>query len=473
MAITLRPYQEKAVGEVRDALRAHPRVLLVSPTGSGKTRMFAYITDAASARGNAVTILAHRQEIVDQIGAALDEIGVRHGRIAAGHTMTDDPVQVAMVQTLARRLDRVRRPALLVVDEAHHGVAGSWQKITAAWAGIKILGVSATPERLDGRGLKDAFDVLVQGPTIKSLIGSGFLAEFDYFAPPTKIDLSEVKTRMGEYAIDQLAVAMDKAAITGDAVEHYREHLAGRPAIAFCCTVAHAEHVAAQFRAAGFKAASVDGAMDKARRRDAISALGDGRLNLLSSCDLISEGVDVPICAGAILLRPTKSLALHLQQCGRVLRPKKDGGKAVILDHVGNWHRHGPIDAERAWSLDGRTKKAAAPGVRQCKTCFIVIPAGTRPDCADTACPLLTADAEARALPEQVAGKLERVAAPSDIVTFDWAGGIDVLRAQGPEWKALLARAEGDRGRLQQIAKARKYHHAWVDRVLAGGRRAA
>ena len=464
--INARPYQTDLIDRAREAMRRHRRVVIVSPTGSGKTVCFAIITTAASSRGKRVYIAAHRAEIVDQISAALDRMGVRHGRIQPSHTMTGDLVQVAMIQTLARRLDKIAEPDLFVIDECHHAISSTYATITEAWQRTRILGVTATPERMDGKGLIAAFDDIVIGPTPKFLISEGFLSGYEYLAPPQIADFSAVKTVMGDYAINDLAAAVDKAVITGDAIGHYRMHLDGRPAVAFCATVAHAEHVAAEFCAAGYRAASVDGAMDKSTRRDRLASIGDGRLHVLTSCELISEGVDVPVIAGAILLRPTKSLAMFLQQIGRVLRPKPDGSRAVILDHVGNVHRFGLPDAPREWSLEGRKKRDTAGSVHQCKQCYRVFSGGSgwqddavcggdrdAPDC------ILTAKPEAvRAPMEQIDGTLERVTVDT---TPDWAQGIDVLTAKGDQWKRLMRLAR-THDQLREVARIRGYKPSWV-----------
>jgi superfamily II DNA or RNA helicase len=467
--VQLRPYQTAMAADIRTAFAGHRRVLAVAPTGSGKTMLFSYICRAAAAKGNRVTIIAHRTEIVDQISRALDLMGVRHGRIQAGHAATDDPVQVAMVVTLGKRLDRVPEPALLIIDESHHATAGSYAKIAEAWQRAKILGVTATPSRLDGKGLGDCFDNMVIGPAMADLIEQGYLARYTYLAPPEKADLSSIKTRGGDFAIDQLAAAMDKAVITGDAIGHYRQHLGGRPAIAFCVTVEHAEHTAEQFRAAGYNAASVDGSMDRAERRDRMAAIGDGRLNVLTSCELISEGVDIPVVAGAILLRPTKSLSMFLQQVGRSLRIKPDGSAAVIIDHVGNVHRHGMPDAPREWSLDRAKRRVVPANAATCEQCYRVFQVApgwkAEAECMQdrpVGCVLNAPEAAGgKDAPEVVEGTLVVVTN-----TPDWAGGINLATARGPDFGELLDLAGADVARLKQIAKARKYHHKWVDHVL-------
>jgi superfamily II DNA or RNA helicase len=210
-------------------------VLYQAPTGSGKTVLFTAVVSGAAERGNRVVILGHRQEIVDQISEALDALGVAHGLIAAGHPETPLlSVQVASVATLIRRLDRFTGADLLVIDEAHHAVAGMWRKIIAALSQAKILGVTATPERLDGRGLRD---VLVIGPAVADLIEGGFLAPFVTYAPPRTPDLTGVRSRMGDYAVGELSAAMSRGVIIRGAVEEYAQRCPGAPAIVFCVDI--------------------------------------------------------------------------------------------------------------------------------------------------------------------------------------------------------------------------------------------
>jgi superfamily II DNA or RNA helicase len=387
--ITLRDYQLDLVDGVRGSYRSGKRSpLVVSPTGSGKTVLFAYIAQGTSAKGNSVVILVHRQELVDQTCRTLRAFGVDHGVIAAGRTPDRSlPVQVASVQTYVRRLDSFR-PALIIADEAHHATAGSWRKVISHHSQARVLGVTATPQRLDGRGLKDVFDDLIRGPEVADLIEGGHLAPPVYFAPPIVADLSHIGTRGGDFAQEELAEEMDKPMITGDAVEHYSRICRGAPAVAFCCSVKHAQHVAEQFNAAGFRAATIDGTMDREARREVVRALGDGRLHVLTSCEIINEGFDLPLVTAAILLRPTKSLGLHLQQIGRVLRPAPGKAKAIILDHVGNLSRHGFAEDVRDWTLEGRKKKKRKASddeeiqQRQCPECYCCHPpAPVCPEC--------------------------------------------------------------------------------------------
>lgn len=473
----LRPYQDEGVAEIRAAFADGNRaVLFVLPTGGGKTVVFSYIAHGAAAKDNAVIIVVHREELLAQASANLHGIGVRHGIIAPAHAHTRDIIQVASVNTLVNRIKSPRKPrppALVVFDEGHHATAGMWSQIEAAYPEAKILGVTATPCRADGRGLGSVYNTMVVGPSIAELIDQGFLVQPIVFAPPSA-DLSKVHTRGGDFAKDEAAEAVDKPKITGDAVAHYRRLCDGQPAIAFCASIAHAEHVASTFRSQGYRAQSVDGNMDPVARRQAIQQLATGQLNVMTSCDLISEGTDVPVVAAAILLRPTKSTGLFLQQVGRALRPVyapgynldtlagraaaiAGGGKraAYVLDHVGNCLRHGLPDDPREWSLAGgalRAKKdadeAKGPITRQCPQCYRM----HRPQPLCPHCKYVYPGA----MPEQVEGELQQVTRE------------DAQRRQRQEIMDLQrALAESnDRGSVERIAEERGYKPGWVDYIM-------
>ena len=386
---SLRPYQSQAVDQVREAFRAgRRRPLLVAPTGSGKTVIFSYVTANAAAKGNRTLVLVHRAELLNQTHAALSQLEVPHGLIAAGKTADHSHLtQVASVQTLIRRLDHVRPPDLIVIDEAHHATAGAWATVLARWPNARVLGVTATPQRLDGKGLGEVFDDLIRGPEVTKLIEGGYLCKPVYYAPKT-VSMEGVHKVAGDFNRAEMAERMDKPTITGDAVTHYRKYAEGQPCIVFCTGIKHAEHVAQAFNAAGYRFAVLDGTLSPEERAARVASLGSGRLHGLVTVDIVSEGFDLPIVACAILLRPTASLSLHLQQIGRVLRPAANKPRAVILDHVGNCRRHGLAEEVRDWSLDGikrRGKRGPQDDVadtRQCPECFAVhTPSPTCPQC--------------------------------------------------------------------------------------------
>ena len=367
--MNLRPYQQQLINDIRLQYQlGRKSVLAVLPTGGGKTVCFSYIAEQASRKGNRVLVLVHRQELLDQASRAMP---VPHGRISAGKAMDlSHSVQVASVQTVARRLHLLPSDffQLLVVDEAHHTTAGTWARVIEHFAAAKLLGVTATPIRGDGRGLGEHYQAMVEGPTAQQLTDEGYLAGAKVLAPPG-FDSTGLRKRMGDF--DTKEAEQRVGTIMGDCLGHYRKHLSGQTAIAFCCSVAHAEAVAALFQSAGIAAASIDGSMDTANRRQLLADLAIGRIKVLTSCALIGEGVDVPSVGGCILLRPTASVGLHLQMIGRCLRPQP-GKRAVVLDHVGNTLRLGHHLEPRDWTLDGvaRRDREAAPSVKVCPQCF-------------------------------------------------------------------------------------------------------
>lgn len=381
--ITLRPYQDGLVSDIRSAyLDGHRSVLAVLPTGGGKTVVFTWMAAEASRRNMRVGICAHRSEILDQIGAALDQFGVQHGYVSPGRSPNPfASVQVCSIQAMAskKRLARyIDNPFdFLIVDEAHHAAGGTqWHKIIEAHRGKRILGVTATPERLSGEPLSVSFDHMIVGPSTAELIALGALSPYRAYAP-SRPDLTGVRSQAGDYVKGELDEAMDRPTITGDAVMHYKRIVPGKRAIVFCVSIAHAEHVAEQFEQAGVKAASIDGKMDRVERRGILKRFADGIVPVLTSCEIVSEGFDVPAIEAAILLRPTQSVTLALQQVGRSLRPYPGKTEAVILDHAGNLMRHGLPDEPREWSLAGRERKRASSSERTmptvvCAGCFAV-----------------------------------------------------------------------------------------------------
>lgn len=382
MRFSLRRYQQKGVEDIREAMRQGAKAVLYTlPTGGGKTVIFCYITEQAAMKQKRVLILVHRRELLLQCSRSLQNCGVSHGVIAPGFTQNRWPVQIGSIQTVIRRLDSIDKPDLIILDEGHHAAASSWETIISTYRDAKYLGVTATPCRLDGRGLGRAagglYDVLVKGPTIQDLTTAGFLVGTDVYAPPSNVDLEGVHTRMGDYDHKEIDERVDKPVVTGCAVTHYRRFCDGQPAIAFCVSVNHAKHVAEEFRGAGFVAVHVDGTMKESDRDMAMNGLADGRIQIITACDIVSEGVDVPRVVCGIMLRPTQSTGLFLQQVGRMLRPSDGKDKAIILDHVGNCLRHGLPHDDREWSLDAPRKeiKKRDPddvSIRQCPQCFAV-----------------------------------------------------------------------------------------------------
>lgn len=482
--MNLRPHQQDGTRRIFQAWAdGAQRVVYQLPTGGGKTHIKSAVAQTWLARGKRVMAIAHRRELVRQISQRFDAFGIEHGVVQSGDRFNPfHRAHVCAVQTLINRMERFpHAPDVILIDEAHHAVAGSWLKVLEQWPKALVLGVTATPERLDGKGLGEVFQELICGPSVRELQELGYLAPYRYLAPPKNLaflqEVRAVSKRAGDFARGELELAVNKRAIVGNAIEYYQRYLNGRPAIAFCVGVRHAQDVAEQFTSAGFRAASVDGSMASAERDDILGAFARGRLSVLTTADLISEGFDVPECAGALLLRPTKSLTLFLQQVGRALRPKADGSPAVIIDHAGNCYDHGMPEQAHQWSLDGRQQREkSASDVHHCATCYRIFDGeGLGRARAQKACPggegawddcgLKAAERGHGSEQEivNVAGELQEMTY-HDFIQMDrpdWTKGISISMAEGAELSTLIARADS-RAKLHQIAKARGYKPGWV-----------
>lgn len=407
--IQLRDYQQAAVDEVRAEFRAknYP-VLFVLATGGGKTYTFSYVASSAAALGNHVIIIVHRKELLLQASASLRNLGIEHGLISPH--FTPDPtkrIQVASIDTLLIRLKKGNFPCrLLIVDEAHHVVADNkWGRVYAALGEPPMLGVTATPVRTDGKGLGEhaggLFKTMVLGPSITELIARGMLINPVVYTSLETPDLSGLKKKKdGDYNERELAARVDKPRITGSAVEQYKKICPGARTIVFCSSIAHARHVVDEFNAAGFRFELLVGEPEmKDSQRTAVNKkLRRGEIHGACTVDLVSEGYDLPDLECCIMLRPTASEALFLQQVGRIMRPSEGKRGCWLLDHVGNVGqmkdgefkpKHGLPNEEREWTLDGREKKRGKKQqeeptlpVTQCPKCFLVHePAPACPKC--------------------------------------------------------------------------------------------
>jgi DNA repair protein RadD len=390
-----RPRQAKAIKDLRTAYRQGFKApILIAPTGFGKSATAICMIQGALEKGKRVWFITHLKEILNDTSGRLTEAGIPHGWIAAGRDGNHRlPVQVAMVQTLVRRLDRYQPPDLIIVDEAHLAVANTYQQIFE-WAGAgpkhtrpggaHLLHLTATPTRLDGRGLGEVADILVPTCSTQDLIDEGLLAPIRYYAP-SEPDLTGVHTVAGDFNQGELAAAMDINVITGCAVTHYRKLADGRPAVAFCVTVEHATNVAEQFKQAGYRAVAISGESDTVARDAALQGLRDGRLDVVCNCALWVAGVDAPSIGCIILLTPTQSVVKHLQSIGRGLRTHPGKTECIVLDHAGNVKRHGLPTDPREWTLAATEKKKNAKKsevpVKTCPVCFATVPSAVT-DCS-------------------------------------------------------------------------------------------
>jgi superfamily II DNA or RNA helicase len=360
MTYALRDYQLDLLDRINKSWFSGTRSIVCQlPTGGGKTILFATAVHEANQKGLKCLVLAHREELIKQAADKLeiitnDPVGI----IKAGYpTNYDRDIQVASVQSLTRRLNHCPEFDLIIVDEAHHSTANSYRTILNRFPAAKVLGVTATPIRLDGRGFKDIFDELICGVTVSELIESGSLSQYKYFATEVSMSVEGVGKRQGDFKAEDVARANPVAGLAGDVVKSYCDYLKGKQAVIFCINVEHSIAIAEHFKAAGIIAHHLDGNTPSGERADAMTHFRDKRIQVLTNCALLDEGLDIPSLDGVILARPTQSLSRFLQMVGRALRPCEGKDRAIIIDLAGNYERLGMPDDVRVWTLDGLEKK--------------------------------------------------------------------------------------------------------------------
>ncbi len=389
-----RDYQLDLLWAVVDAVRqGHRRILLQLPTGGGKTK----IATALLASASWAQFIVHRKELIEQTSRSFLSAGVAHSFVAADKPYDPDAaVLLCGIVTLAERMGVVLPPDIVVWDEAHHLNAATWAEVMRAYPDALHIGLTATPQRLDGRGLGEHFETMVLGPSVRWLIDNAYLSDFDYYGPPPS--------------------GANESALLGDVVDHYLAHAAGQQGIVFASNRDHSKELAAEFVRRGVPALHVDGSMSARRRNEADRLFRSGDVLIETNVNLFGEGYDVPNIGYVGLARRTQSLSWFLQMVGRGLRPVYGGDfdletllgrrqaivwggkhKAVICDHGNNWFAHGMPDDERAWSLAGKLRGSGAgcnddaTPIHQCMNCYMITPSKERvcPGCG-TAFPTVT-----------------------------------------------------------------------------------
>ena len=413
LMLKLRPYQEDLINSTRKAImEGHNRVLLVAATGAGKTALTVHMMDTASKKGLRCMFVVHRNELLKQTSGAMWKQHLEHGQIKSGKRTSHQPILIASIGTLVNRLDKVEAPDLIIIDECHRSVSPSYVKMLDAYPDATVIGLTATPERSDGRGLGDIYSHLVEEVDVRQLIDMGFLCDYRLLAPPSMVNVNGVHTVAGDYNKKELADITDKAKITGDAIEHYRKHAMGKTCIVFCVTVDHAKHVADMYQQAGIACEQLDGSHTDKQRQATLDRVTNGETHVLTSVDLFLEGLNVPRIEVVQWLRKTKSLIVWRQGIGRGLRPHKEKDKLIILDHVGNSLDPllGLPDSPYQWSLEGSRKKGKRKKeqdlrIKQCPKCYAVYQPTNTPECPN--CGEVTA--QKRQAIEQVDGDLIEV----------------------------------------------------------------
>lgn len=375
--IILRPYQEKLISDVRLELqKGHRGVLLQSPTGSGKTATTAYMISEAYKKNKTVWFVVHREELVKQSSLAFNKINLPHGIVSAGWpTNYGAKVQICSIMTLKNRLDLLARPDMIIYDECQYMGASTWDYIFEQNPNAYHIGLSATPMRGDGKGFKKYFSSMVCGPSVKWLIDNKFLSDYTIYAP-TNFDSSRFKISKGDYDQKEVDEFMNKPTIIGDCFDKWSQYAHGKKTIAFTPSVQFSKNLVESFLLKGISAKHLDGETPSEERERSLKEYADGKIIMLSNCNLFVEGFDDPGTEAMINCKPTKVLSRYLQAIGRILRVSEGKDKAIIIDQVNGCYDHGLPDDDFEWTLDDREKKKHKKGdkpeapVKICQSCF-------------------------------------------------------------------------------------------------------
>lgn len=394
----LRDYQQALINKCRyEFQHGKRRVILLSPTGSGKTVTAAELARLIIAKGGTVYFVVHRSELLRQAEETFNEWGILG-------------VKCFMVQTLANRLTDNPEPTVLIFDEAHHSSCNTYRKIIDYYKNSWVLGLTATPARMSGDPLGSVFDSIVEEITAKELIKQGYLADYDLYCPKVA-EFGNITLRNGDFDTTELFTIMDKPKIYGDILDHYRRLCEGRKTIVYCATIEHSRRIVDLFNAAGYKAVHLDGDTPEKQRIQIDKDFKAGKYDIISNVSLLGEGYNVPDCDCVLLLRRTLSLSLFIQMSTRCLRPLKNK-RAIILDFTGSVYIHGMPTDDRSWSLDKKMTARNSTGepdilCRQCKSCLRVYGGSSR------ICPYCKTEQPKtlREIEEEKAAELERITA--------------------------------------------------------------
>ena len=362
ITIQLRDYQLNLITNIRRSISSgHKSIVSVLGCGGGKSIIQADISRSATNKQNNVLFLVHRKELCEQIYNTFSSYGVDM-----------ELCSVSMVQTVSRHIDRIQIPKIIITDEAHHSTAASYKKIYEAFPDALRLGFTATPCRLNKGGLGEVYDDLITSVSTQWLIEHNYLSPYKYYSVKLA-DTSGLHIKAGDYKADEVAELMQNKEIYGGTVEQWERLAKNKKTIAYCASVEAAEQTAAEFRRAGYTAEALSGNTPKELRAQIMQDFRDSKIMILTNCELFGEGLDVPDCECTVLLRPTQSLTLYIQQSMRSMR-YMPGKTATIIDHVGNCYLHGLPDDDREWTLEPKHKQESIVKIRECPNCYAVYP---------------------------------------------------------------------------------------------------
>ncbi|MFS0519973.1 DEAD/DEAH box helicase [Nostoc sp. UIC 10607] len=371
----LRDYQHQWIKDIWNSWeKGNRRVLAQLPTAAGKTVCFAHISHKFFDQGKQVLVIAHRIELISQAAEKLSAIiGEPVGIIKAGVLANPERrIQVASVQTLSRRevLELPMNIGLLILDEAHHATALSYRRLIEHYKSAQILGVTATPQRIDGQGFVDLFDDLIVGIDTAYLIQSGYLSNFRLFATNQTISTIGVAKSRGDFRAKELAVAVTSQIGVSEILENYFKYARNLRTVIFACSLEHSRALAAEFSRNYISAEHLDGKTPPQERLEILQRFRNGTTQVITNYEILTEGFDCPNIECVYCVRPTESSTLWLQMLGRVLRTYTLKPTAVIIDITDNWKKHGLPDEARKWSLLPKTiSEIQNKGLIQCEHC--------------------------------------------------------------------------------------------------------
>jgi superfamily II DNA or RNA helicase len=379
----LRSYQEQYIQEARAAIAQHKKILLVAPTGAGKTAIIVEIIKNTITKNKTIYFFVHDKYLLQQTSEKLVTAQIDFGYIASGFEQKNKSVMLCMVQSFNRRDTDIRNADLVIIDEAHRTASNTYK--TIAREAKYLVGLTATPARTDGQPLGDIYKKIVDVISIKELIGQGFLCEYDLYAADICTNFDDIAIKNNDYDAAQMEKTMNTTFITGDAIQHYKKLCDGKRCVVLCVNIRHARAVADMYSAAGIPALSITSEDTFPHRNAVIDKFRGGELKVITAVNLLVEGVDIPEIECVQWLRPTQSLIIYMQGNGRGLRPAKNKNRLTILDHVGNVRKFGMPCDYREWSLTdkqpSKNKKPPECEVTTCKECFFVY------DSRETECP--------------------------------------------------------------------------------------